>query len=63
LKSVREQKGLTLAEAARDSKICLALLTALEEEDEEALPRGKARFRLLQAYARSLGLDSENGGR
>jgi curved DNA-binding protein CbpA len=62
LKSVREQRGLTLEEAARRSKISLAILTALEEEDDEGLPRGKNRGRMLQAYARSLGLDSANGG-
>ena len=62
LKSVREQRGLTLEEVARRSKISLALLTALEEEDDEGLPQGKDRVRMLQAYARSLGLDSANGG-
>jgi DnaJ-class molecular chaperone len=58
LKGVREQKGLTLEEIARRSKISLDLLTALEEEDEDNLPQGKDRLRMLQAYARSLGLDS-----
>ena len=63
LKSVREQKGLTLEEIARRSKISPDLLTALEEEDDESLPQGKDRLRMLQAYARSLGLDSAGGGK
>jgi curved DNA-binding protein CbpA len=62
LKSVRQQKGLTLEEIARRSKISRDLLTALEEEDENSLPRGKDRLRMLQAYARSLGLDSAGEG-
>jgi len=62
LKSVRERRGLTLEEAALRSQISLALLAALEEEDNEALPQGRDRARMLQAYARSLGLDSANDG-
>jgi len=63
LKSVREQRGLTLEEISQRAKISLALLAALEEEDEESLPQGKDRVRMLQAYARALGLNSANGGK
>lgn len=62
LKKVREKKGLNLEEAAGASGISPTLLLALEEEDEHDLPIGRERYRLLESYAKSLGLNPENGG-
>jgi DnaJ-class molecular chaperone len=61
LRNVREQRGLTLEEAARTCDISAALLKALEDEDDGALPEGKDRIKLLKAYAGCLGLNPENG--
>lgn len=61
LKRVREKRGISLEQIARDCKISLTYLQALEEEDYNALPNGKDLHRLLNRYARCLGLDSENG--
>jgi DnaJ-class molecular chaperone len=61
LRSVREQRGLTLEEAAQTCNINANLLRALEDEDDNALPSGKDRYDLLKAYAGCLGLSPENG--
>jgi curved DNA-binding protein CbpA len=61
LKKVREKRGLTLDDAARASGISSALLMALENEESDALPNGKERYRLLKSYAQSLGLYLEKG--
>ncbi|MEW5902119.1 MAG: helix-turn-helix domain-containing protein, partial [Acidobacteriota bacterium] len=63
LKRLRENRGLTLEEATRETGITSSLLRSLEEEDEAALPRGKKRTSLLRRYALWLGLDSDNGRR
>ncbi len=60
LKLVRENRGLSREEIARDCDLSVALLEALEEENTSALPKGKDPASLLQLYARALGLDSEN---
>ena len=61
LKLVRENRGLSREEIATASNLSVALLEALEEENYSALPRGKNPASLLRLYARSLGLNSENG--
>ncbi len=61
LRSVREQRGLTLEEAAQTYNISADLLKALEDEDDNALPSGRGRYELLKAYAGCLGLSPENG--
>lgn len=61
LKRVRENRGISLEQIAGDCKISLSSLQALEEEDYDALPNGKDFHRLLNLYAKCLGLDSENG--
>ncbi len=61
LKLVRENRGLTCEEIASTCNLSVALLEALEEENSSALPRGKDPSSLLLLYARSLGLNSENG--
>ncbi|MDH7512516.1 MAG: helix-turn-helix domain-containing protein [Clostridiales bacterium] len=61
LKLVRENRGLSREEIARDCNLSVAFLEALEEENTSALPRGKDPASLLQLYARALGLNSENG--
>jgi len=63
LKLVRENRGLSREDIAATSGLSAALLKDLEEENYSALPRGKDPSSLLQLYARSLGLDLENGGR
>lgn len=61
LKLVRENRGLSREEIARSCNLSVALLEALEEDNYSALPRGKDPSSLLRLYARSLGLNSENG--
>jgi curved DNA-binding protein CbpA len=61
LRSVREQRGMTLEEAAQNCNVSASLLKALENEDDGALPNEKVRAKLLRAYAGCLGLNPENG--
>ena len=61
LLAIREKRGISLEQIAGDCKISLSSLQALEEEDCDALPNGKDFHRLLNLYAKCLGLDSENG--
>jgi DnaJ-class molecular chaperone len=61
LKRIREIRGISLEQIAKDCKISLSSLRALEEEDYDSLPNGKDFHRLLRLYARCLGLDSDNG--
>jgi DnaJ-class molecular chaperone len=61
LKRLRENRGLTLEEAARETGISLRLLQSLEDEEEKAPSSRKERIRILRRYALWLGLDSEDG--
>ncbi len=61
LRSVREQRGMTLEQAAQDCNISASLLKALEDEDEGALPEEINQAKLLRAYACALGLNPDNG--
>jgi len=61
LKLVRENRGLSRKKIAAACNLSVALLEALEEENYGAIPRGKDPASLLRLYARSLGLNSENG--
>jgi cytoskeletal protein RodZ len=59
LEKARRIRGLTLEEAARDTKLRVDQLTALELEDFDALP-GDAFVRgALRTYAQYLGLDPD----
>ncbi len=60
LKNIRQKRGIALEQIARDCNMSLDYLKALEEEDYDALPNGKALSRLVNLYAKCLGLDSEN---
>jgi transcriptional regulator with XRE-family HTH domain len=59
LVSVREGKKLSLFTAARDLKINLKYLEALESGNRSGLPPGIYERNYLQAYAEYLGLDVE----
>lgn len=61
LKMVRENRGLSREDIAATCGLSPAVLQALEEKNYAALPRGKDPSSLLQLYARTLGLSSENG--
>jgi cytoskeletal protein RodZ len=52
---LRERAGLTLAEAAEQTKLSPALLTALERENWEDVPDPTYSERLLRAYVSHLG--------
>jgi transcriptional regulator with XRE-family HTH domain len=59
LRRARELRGLTLDEAARDTKLRVDQLSALEREDFDVLP-GEVYVRAsLRTYATYLGLDAD----
>jgi cytoskeletal protein RodZ len=57
LVNARQQRGLTLQHIARETKIPLRHLAALEREDLSALPGGLYRRAEVRAYARAVGVD------
>lgn len=59
LKKLRESKGITLEQAARDTCLRTGLLQALEESAEEDLLPSVYRKLSLRMYARYLGLEVE----
>jgi DnaJ-class molecular chaperone len=61
LKRVREERGLTLEDAALSCRLSSEELRALEDEDHERFSDRTEVYRLLRRYARCLGLDSPNG--
>jgi cytoskeleton protein RodZ len=58
LRQRREERGLTVEQAAYQSKVPLRLLQALEADDYHLLPDAAYLIRFLQEYARLLKLDS-----
>ncbi len=60
LKKIREKRGIALEQVASDCNISQDYLKALEEEDYDALPNGKDRSRLVNLYAKFLGLNPDN---
>lgn len=59
LRRARNQKGLTLDQLSRATKIGLSKLQALEDNDFERLPAVVYTRGFLRAYAREVGLDPE----
>lgn len=59
LKKVREHRGLSLQEMAKQSKIRPEYLEAIEAENHEFLPKGKSLSSLIKLYIRQMGFTSE----
>lgn len=59
LKMLRESKGITLEQAARETCIRAGMLTALEEAADDELLPSVYRKLSLRMYARYLGIDCE----
>ena len=59
LRKAREHRGLTLDEAARDTKLRVDLLAALEDEDFDALLGDVYVRGALRTYAQYLGLSPD----
>jgi cytoskeletal protein RodZ len=57
LRRAREEKGLTVESAARDTNIARRYLTALEEEDFALFPAEAYALGFLKNYSEYLGLD------
>jgi cytoskeleton protein RodZ len=59
LKQQREQKGVSLDDVAKSTKIGTRMLRALEQEQLDQLPGGIFNKGFIRAYARFLGIDEE----
>ncbi|MBI4265825.1 MAG: helix-turn-helix domain-containing protein [Acidobacteria bacterium] len=59
LRSQREQRGLSLNQLSRSTRISVPILIALEHNEIEKLPGGIFTRGFLRAYAREVGLDPE----
>jgi len=57
LKKVRENRGLRLDDVAKEIKMNISHLKALEEENYENLPRGMNVSNLMRSYAHYLGFN------
>jgi cytoskeletal protein RodZ len=57
LRQAREARGLSLTELSNRTKIRVALLRAIDDNDFERLPGGVFTLGLLKAYAREAGVD------
>lgn len=58
-RKARESKELSLEDVAQVTKISARMLRAIEEEDFDRLPGGVFNKGFIRAYAKHLGLDSE----
>jgi len=61
LKKVRERRGLTLEDIARQCGVDRSRLESLEEETSDFHSNGEKNLEVLRCYARCLGLDPEDG--
>ena len=61
LKKVRQRRGLTLEEIARQCGVDQSRLESLEEETSDFHSNGEKNLEVLRCYARCLGLDSDDG--
>ena len=59
LRTQREEKGVSLEEISRQTKIKVSLLEALERNDLTYWPRGLFGRAYLKSYAQHVGLDAE----
>ncbi len=58
LQAIRLEKGISLEEVAKETRIALGSLVLIEEEDHERLPPAVFVKGFLRAYARCIGADS-----
>src|ERR1700751_4564209 len=58
-RKAREKKELTLDDVSNVTKISARMLQAIEEENFDQLPGGVFNRGFIRAYAKHLGLDSE----
>lgn len=59
LRAVREHKGQTLGELARNTRIRAAYLQGIEESDRSALPARPFAIGYVRSYAQALGIDGD----
>jgi transcriptional regulator with XRE-family HTH domain len=59
LRHARQQRGMSLHEAARATKLSIHVLRAIERNDFEILPEGIYRKGYLRSLAREVGLDPQ----
>lgn len=57
LRQERLRKQLNLARIAQETRICIAILEAIEQDQFECIPAGSYRRHFLRQYACALGLD------
>jgi cytoskeleton protein RodZ len=60
LRAERLRQGKAPEVIAAQTKICCAILSAIENDQFEHLPRGSYRRNFVRQYARALGLDEED---
>ncbi len=60
LRQAREQRGFSLEEVSRRTKITLPALRAIENNEVERLPGGIFTRGFVKAYAREVGLDPQD---
>jgi cytoskeletal protein RodZ len=59
LRQAREQRGLTLRDVARTTKISMSVLVAIEHNDFARLPGGAFRRAYVRAFAAEVGLNGD----
>jgi cytoskeletal protein RodZ len=59
LRKLREQRGISLRDISHTTKVSLAYLQFIEEENFQELPVPAYLRGFLKAYARCIGLDPE----
>jgi len=57
LASIRKTKGISLEDIARDTKLKITTLKAIEEGNFDMLPGGVYNISYLRQYARAIGAD------
>lgn len=57
LASIRKTKGISLEDIARDTKLKITTLKAIEEGNFDSLPGGVYNISYLRQYARAIGAD------
>ena len=60
LASLRRSKGISLEEIARNTKLRVTMLKALEDGDFDALPGGIYNISYLRQFAREIGADESS---
>ncbi|MFC1489532.1 helix-turn-helix domain-containing protein, partial [Thermodesulfobacteriota bacterium] len=59
LKTIRREKGISLKEVSRKTKIGVDTLLLIEKEDHEGLPGEVFVKGFLRAYAKAVGVDDD----